>query len=572
MSHLRKLLHILLPEQRKKLPFIFGLMVVAMLFEMLGIGLVIPLLAILVQPELLYSNPWAAPLLKVMGQPDQRTMLLYGFAFIVVLFFTKSAFLTFQAAQQTKFIFSVHQQLSQKLFSIYLRQPYSFHLQRNSAQLIRGITSDTWLFATKCISPILMLLTDALGFAGIITLLLMVNPMATVTVIILIGALTGLFLSKTRSMVLAWGKARQYHDGQRIQHVQQGLNGVKEVMILGRQNQFIDLFSEHSIHLERVSRNEMLMQQLPRLWIEFFAILGVAVLVAIMASQSSSVTDIVPTLGLFAAAAFRMMPSVNRMIMSLQATRFGLPSADFLESELAIEAKQTSHEGGSLIGELKGSIQFESVAFCYENASQPSLTEVDLIIKKGETVGFSGPSGSGKSTLIDVLLGLLTPTEGRVLVDGTDISRSMRAWQNQIGYVQQSIYLTDDTLRRNIAFGLSDEQIDDSAMWGAIRAAQLEEFIQGLPEKIETIVGERGVRLSGGQRQRIGIARALYHNPNVLVLDEATSALDNATEAEVMNSVDALHGKKTIIIIAHRMSTLGGCDRVYRLEDGRISN
>jgi ABC-type multidrug transport system fused ATPase/permease subunit len=277
-----------------------------------------------------------------------------------------------------------------------------------------------------------------------------------------------------------------------------------------------------------------------------------------------------PTLGLFGAAAFRLMPSVNRMLAAVHSLRFGLPVIDTLHAELKLAVPEAIGRHSSFIP-FHARLELEQVTYTYPSVTEPALKDISLAIQRGESVGFIGTSGAGKSTLVDILLGLLTPDSGVVRVDGEDIHHALRNWQDQIGYVPQSIFLTDDTLARNVAFGLSNAQIDEVAMWQAIRAAQLDEFVHSLPQGLNTLVGERGVRLSGGQRQRIGISRALYHDPAVLVLDEATSSLDTATEHDVMQAVNALRGRKTIIVVAHRLSTVEHCDRLYRLERGHIT-
>jgi ABC-type multidrug transport system fused ATPase/permease subunit len=287
-----------------------------------------------------------------------------------------------------------------------------------------------------------------------------------------------------------------------------------------------------------------------------------------MIGQHRDITRIMPTLGLFSVAAFRLMPSVNRVLGAVQSIRFALPAITTLHEELSLTAPEPVRKDATVVFETQ--IELAGVSFRYPGATTPALENLSIRIRKGESVGFVGPSGSGKSTLVDVVLGLLTPSVGQVNVDGHDIQDDLRGWQDQIGYVPQSIYLTDDTLRRNVAFGLAPEQINNTAVERAIKAAQLDEFVATLSEGWETVVGERGVRLSGGQRQRIGIARALYHDPAVLVLDEATSALDGDTERGVMRAITALQGQKTILIVAHRLSTVEHCDRLYHLELGQI--
>jgi ABC-type multidrug transport system fused ATPase/permease subunit len=295
-------------------------------------------------------------------------------------------------------------------------------------------------------------------------------------------------------------------------------------------------------------------------------------LVIIMLNQGRAMASIVPVMGLFAAAAFRLLPSISRMLISMQALRYGIPAINHIHDDLKLAIPEVVENKEETAGDifLQGEVELDNISYNYPATTASALVEVSMSIEKGESVGFIGPSGSGKSTLVDLILGLLTPDSGQVKVDGQNIQDNLRLWQDQIGYVPQAIFLTDDTLRRNIAFGLAEDQIDDSAVMRAIKAAQLEEFVAGLPDKLESMVGERGVRLSGGQRQRIGIARALYHDPGILVLDEATSSLDTETELEVMQTVTELHGSKTVIIVAHRLSTVENCDRLYRLDQGRL--
>jgi ABC-type multidrug transport system fused ATPase/permease subunit len=311
------------------------------------------------------------------------------------------------------------------------------------------------------------------------------------------------------------------------------------------------------------------LQQLPRLWLELLAIAGLAILVISMLAQGRALEALLPTLGLFAAAAFRLMPSVNRVLTSVSSLRYALPVIHTVHAELELTAPEATKARVAIMA-FREELKVQNIAYAYPGAHDAALKEISLFVRCGESVGIIGGSGAGKSTLVDILLGLLTPDSGEVRVDGQDIQHALRGWQDQIGYVPQSIFLTDDTLIRNVAFGLPSRQIDTAAVWRAIRAAQLEEFVQTLPQGLDTMVGERGVRLSGGQRQRIGIARALYHDPAMLVLDEATSSLDTATERGVMQAVRALHGAKTTLIVAHRLSTVQHCDRLYRLEHGRV--
>jgi ABC-type multidrug transport system fused ATPase/permease subunit len=353
-----------------------------------------------------------------------------------------------------------------------------------------------------------------------------------------------------------------------IRHLQQGFSGVKDIKILGREDYFIAGYNSDLSGNAYVQRRYAVAQTLPRFSMELLTLICLALLVSLMVLSSKAVGDILPVLSLFGAAAFRLLPSLSQVINSFMSININRPIVENLYVDLAlpIPATTTDQDGKK----LEGSIDVEGLSFSYARTTRDALNDVSISVRRGEAVGLIGPSGSGKSTLVDILLGLLEPTSGNVLVDGHDIQENLRGWQDQIGYVPQSIFLTDDTLRRNVAFGLPKDKIDDDAVRSAIRSAQLEEFVASLPDGMETVVGERGVRLSGGQRQRIGIARALYNNPDVLVLDEATSSLDTETEHGVMQAVQALQGDKTVIIVAHRLSTVEYCDRLYRLENAQI--
>ena len=543
-------------------------MLIGMTLETLGISLVIPAMSLMMQSDLYVKYPALATWLDKLGNPSHESLVITSMAVLVGVYAIKALFLAFLAWRQARFVGELQADLSQRLFTGYLRQPYTFHLQRNSAQLIRNTISQAGAVSST-FQQGLALMTEILVMLGISAMLLAVEPLGALIVVTTLGLAGWGFNRFTHSRILRWGEALQLHEGLRIQHLQEGLGGAKDVKLLGRESDFIAQYRRHNTGTARILQRQSTMLTLPRLWLELLAIIGLAGLVLSMIGQGKPLEALLPTLGLFAAAAFRLMPSVNRVLTSLHSMRFSMPMLDTIYSELQLlDATKAPEKGPPLI--LKNTLSLDEVSFRYESADARALQKISLSIPKGSAVGFIGGSGAGKSTLVDIILGLLTPSDGIVKVDGVDIQTSLRGWQDQIGYVPQSIFLTDDTLRRNVAFGLPAEQIDETAVWRAIRAAQLEQFVNELPKGLDTVVGERGIRLSGGQRQRIGIARALYHDPPVLVLDEATSSLDTTTERGVMQAVDALHGKKTLIIVAHRLSTVEECDRLYRLEHGKI--
>jgi ABC-type multidrug transport system fused ATPase/permease subunit len=567
-SRIRSLLN---TAERRGALVLIGLMVIGMALETLATFLVVPAIALLMQQDLAASYPRFQPLLDALGNPGQAELIVKVMLGLVAVYLLKNVFLAFLAWHQTRFAFGVQARLSQRLFTIYLRQPYTFHLQRNSAQLIRNVTTEVSMF-THAIVNALNIATETLVLLGISALLLAVEPIGTLVAVMVLGVSAWLFHYAMRARTTRWGESRQLHDGLRMQHLRQGLGGAKDVKLLGRERNFLDVYRLHNAQSAQVSQYQAMSQMLPRLWLELLAVAGLATLVIAMLAQGRNMATLMPTLGLFAAAAFRLMPSVNRVLNAAQVLRFCGPVVNVLHEEVKLAAPEpVSSPRAAASAGFQADIRLVDVAYAYPNAAAQALEGLTLRIRKGESVGFVGPSGSGKSTLVDVVLGLLTPQKGQVLVDSEDIQGKLRTWQDQIGYVPQSIYLTDDTLRRNVAFGLPEDAIDEAAVERAIRAAQLEEFAASLPKGLDTLVGERGVRLSGGQRQRIGIARALYHDPAVLVLDEATSALDTATESGVMQAVIALQGSKTVLIVAHRLSTVAHCDRLYRLEQGRVA-
>jgi ABC-type multidrug transport system fused ATPase/permease subunit len=563
----KKIWLLLTIEERKKVFVLIVLMIIGMMLETLGVGMLIPAIALLTQDDIAFKYPVIQPLLRQFGNPSQRGIVIDGMLVLVGVFLLKSFFLALLTRRQMKFCFGVQARLSQLLFSIYMRQPYVFHLQRNSAKLIFNVVNEVNTIIGNGFIPLMTLFTEATVVIGLSGLLLIVQPKGILLAGCILGIFSWIFHRFTAAHIRRWGELRQYHDGARMQHLQQGLGGAKDVKIFGRESEFIDEYSFHNVLTAKVQEKEAAMQQMPRLWLELLAIIGFAVVVITMMIQNQSIDMILPVVGLFAAASFRLMPSVNRVLVALHALNYGVPVINNIYAEVSLPIDRIGVENHH-IQDIEFQLELRHITFEYPGAPTAALKDISLAIHRGDTVGFIGQSGAGKSTLIDILLGLLSPSSGVIEVDGKNIHLNIRDWQDQIGYVPQSIYLIDNSLRRNIAFGLPNDSIDDAAVYRAIKLAQLDSFVNELADGIETQVGERGVRLSGGQRQRIGIARALYHDPSILVLDEATSALDNETEYGVMQAIKALHGSKTIIIVAHRMSTVENCDYLYKLDKG----
>jgi ABC-type multidrug transport system fused ATPase/permease subunit len=551
-------------SERRGLGMIFVLMLIGTVLEMFSLGLVVPIVGLLVNPDYIDRVPLVHSLF---GDLTTTQYVLGAMGLLVGVYFLKTLFLIWKTWVQRGFSNDVTVRIAQDLYENYLRQPYPFHLERNSAIMIRNSQSSASLMG-GVIDPLLLIASEFLVSGGLLVLMLLLEPVGSLSAIAVFGSFSIVFRRITSSRIAKWGEAQDFYKGSIIQHLQQGFSGVKDIKILGREDFFIAGYNRDLLGNAFVQRRYAVAQTLPRFSMELLTIICLGLLVSLMVLSNKAIGDILPVLSLFGAAAFRLLPSISQVINSFMSININRPIVNNLYNDLSLTIPTTTTDQKSR--KLLNRIDIEGLSFSYVRTTRDALNAVSIHVRRGEAVGLIGSSGSGKSTLVDVLLGLLEPTEGRVLVDGHDIQENLRGWQDQIGYVPQSIFLTDDTLRRNVAFGLPKDKIDDDAVRSAIRSAQLEEFVAILPEGMETVVGERGVRLSGGQRQRIGIARALYNNPDVLVLDEATSSLDTETEHGVMQAVQALQGDKTVIIVAHRLSTVEYCDRLYRLENARI--
>lgn len=560
----RKLLwDVLQSSERRSLVGVFALILIGTVLETFSVGMMIPVLSVIA------SDRQEISLVFFTIEPalDKSQLIQLAVGLILAVYVLKNVFLAGSTWIQRGFLTRVTSRIAARMLEIYIRQPYAFHLRKNSSTLIRN-TQDASMLVAAGIEPMLTILTEGLIAVALFTVLVVVEPVGTICVIGLLLFATFIFQRFFDQKLQRWGTLRQIQKGSIIQTIQQGLGAVKDVQVLGREEWFVNEHRERQTLDANLLRRINTVQAVPRLWLEVMAMAGLAGLVAIMLATGKDIDKIIPTVGLFAVTSFKVLPSINKLVSSKQTLKVSRSTIETIHHDLDLPIAMDSS-----IQNVK--FQFENVVvdqlnFKYEQSENLVLSNVNLRIQSGEAVGFVGQSGSGKSTLIDIMLGLLKPQSGSVLINGQTIENLKQSWQQQIGYIPQTIFLMDDSLRRNIAIGIADNVIDEVAIVEALKSAQLEDFVASLPEGLDTVVGERGVRLSGGQRQRIGIARALYHRPSVLVLDEATSSLDTETEHGVMQAVQALQGDKTVIIVAHRLSTVEYCDRLYRLDAGRI--
>jgi ABC-type multidrug transport system fused ATPase/permease subunit len=573
-SHIHKLAVLLTAADRRQLGWLSLALFVSSLLEAFGIGLIFPIVLAALSPERLVAVfPAAVSLLGPLAASDARGALLIPLLGLLLAFFlTKNIFITAISYWRSKFVFDCRTHVSQRLFQTYLRQPYTFHLQRNTAELAHNISQETITFAFEVLAPTVFLLSETLVAIAVLGVLFMIQPAGTLIVVALFGVAALLAHFSLHETLARWGKARQHHVMMRILHMQQALQGIKEIKAYGREERFTARFDEHDAAVSRYYRKQDFLAQLPRVWLELFAVVGILGIVWVL-DQQAALDDLLPTLGIFVGAAFRMFPSVNRIFSAMQLLKLGQATVDTLHRELTTlePSSEVAPLGPATPLRLAHEIHFEDVAFRYPNTLRDALHGLTFAIPRGSFVAITGSSGSGKSTLLDLLLGLLAPSTGRILADGCDIRHNVRAWQAGIGYVAQSTYLTDDTIAANIAFGIPPEQINLERVHRAAELAHLNSWIAELPNGLDTLVGERGVAISGGQKQRIGIARALYHAPEILILDEATSALDSETEHGILTELMALRGQSTVIFVTHRKGLLEYCDQVYEFRDGRIT-
>ena len=545
------------------------LMIVGAIMETFGISLIIPLVGSLLSDEFILPNQLTS-IIPALKEISKEQMIFASISFFIFFYLIKSIYLGFLVYIQSKYIYSVQRHVSTSLYKTYLYQPYSFHLNRNSGEIISNTITESMQFALGFVSPLIYIITDILIIFFISALLFYVEPLGALSVMILfsIGSYFLYFLSKNRSAI--WGEKRQENEAKRIKSAQQGLSGIKEVKLHGFEEIFAEFFSKSTSISLNSAMKQTTLQGMPKIFFELLTVIAISLLIFVLYNSGTSSSQLISTLGIFALAAFKLLPSVARLVTNIQALRFANPVINKIKNELGLEPKQVLFtSNNNLI--IEKELTLKDISFQYDKSENYALDNINLSILSGQSIGIIGSSGAGKSTLVDIILGLLRPHKGKMLVDGKEInSENIKMWQKNIGYVSQSIYILDDSFKNNIAFGIPKDEIDDEKINNATKLAQLETFINELPEGLNTFAGEQGVRISGGQLQRIGIARALYNNPSILVFDEATSALDNETEKSVMDSITNLQGNKTIIIIAHRLTTVKDCDIIIELDKGSI--
>jgi len=583
---IRKLLSLLPKGDLLKLSILFAMMLAASLLALLGVGTVPVFVLAVVDSERVFQMPFLGDILQSMNITTTGRLVGFGALFLMGIYALKNAYMFLYDYINTRFMLRRVMLLQNRLFKAYMNSPYLMFLTRNSSELIRNINSESTRAINQTLKPSMAIMLHSLMVLVITSALIYAEPLIAGLGILLFGGFSLIFLKLTQKKMTWYGTQALRHRRSMMQAIIQGLGGFKDAKVLNRESFFLGVFGNHANYILRYELWNSILRALPVRIIEMLALGGVLFIAVSMILQGRDPETIVPTIALFGAAVMKLKPSIFQLIDQVNNIRYNKHSIEEVWLDLnrlenlytrkKNEEKQFQAKNGKgaetdqPVLQLEQSIDLKNVTFVYPDSNLPAVKDITLTIEKNSAVAFVGESGAGKTTIVDVILGLLEPQSGTIEVDGQNVYKCTERWQKNIGYIPQEIYLLDDTIRRNICFGIPDDQIDEESLQTAIKTAQLTDLLNNLEKGDRTTVGERGIRLSGGQRQRIGIARALYHNPQVLVMDEATSALDNITEKYVIDAIERLKGEKTIIMIAHRLTTIENCDTIHLMKNARV--
>ncbi len=570
----RKLRALLSPREQRQALFLLGMMLALGVVEMAGVASIFPLIAVLSDPGLVDSNPWLKLAYNRLGFTSLNAYYIFLSVAVFGVVVLRTMVTAFTNYGLQRYVQMRSHGLSVRLLGSYLRRPYAYFLNRHSADMSKSVLAEVDQVVNSSLLPALQLVSQTIIASFIIAVLLVVEPVVALIAVVTVVGAYGLGYYLVRNGLRQKGEQRNAANGERFSIAQEVLSGVKEVKVGGLERGYLRRFDKVSYKVAKLRTQFNLIREVPRHLLELVAIGGILVVILTLLFRSDgNITTVLPVMALFAFAGLRLLPAVQVLYQAIVALRFDGPALDRLHKDL-FEAEHSTDLSPVEPLPLNKEIVLHKVDFAYPDADRTALRDISLTIPARSTIGIVGPSGAGKSTLIDIILGLLEPQSGMLKIDNVPITRqNVRSWQRTVGYVPQQIFLADESIASNIALGIPPEAIDMAAVERAAKLANLHDFImEGLPKAYMTEVGDRGVRLSGGQRQRIGIARSLYHNPRVLVLDEATSALDQETERQVMAEVAGLSRSITVIMIAHRLSTLESCDEIVRIEKGSIVN
>jgi ABC-type multidrug transport system fused ATPase/permease subunit len=576
---LKKMNLLLDARQKRSMVWIILMMLVGGVLESLGVTMLVPIITVVLDPVKVEENKYLSAVYHGLGLDNTTqfaVVMLVAFVGVIVV---KNVYLFWQQKVQLKFVYTNQFATSRRMMINFMERPYEYYLNADTSVIQRNITSDVnnmYGLILAC----LQLCSECIVFICLVAVLLAIDAQMIMIVAVLMVVLLVVIKKVLKPIMVKAGQENQDYYSGLYKWIEQAVMGIKEIKIANKENYFINEYAKCGAGYVNSVQKYSIFNSTPRLLIETVSIGGMIGYFIVIILQGAQVTDLLPQLSALAMAAMRLLPSVNR-INNYQTSisyfePFFMGVSDNLQDE--INDDKVNYDAESYLQkadveklEIKKEIRLEDITYKYPNTDAFIFRHADMVIPIGNAVGIVGTSGAGKTTIVDILLGLLELESGSILADGVEVREHYASWLKNIGYIPQTIFMIDSTIRKNVAFGYPDEEIDDEKVWRALQEAQLDEFVKGLPEGLDTSIGERGIRISGGQRQRIGIARALFEDPEVLVLDEATSALDNETEAAIMESINRLHGRKTLIIIAHRLQTIEKCDMVYRVENGSVT-
>lgn len=579
MKLMKRLFYIFPAKQRWQFAGLFFLQLIETFLDFFGVSLILPFVNVLVNADALHEAGWYVMVSRLIGSDKTASVLLFITLLMIAVYIVKNLFMLFVLSLRVRFVGTNKIKMGTKMITCYLHKPYTFHLQRNTSEIIRNINGDV-TGAFNVINNIFVLISDVLIVLSLVAYLFAVDYAMTLGVMLALALCSAVYFLFVRNKIRELGGQNRKVTARMYKSIQQAMGGIKEVKIMAREKYFAEVYNKAGIESVRVGNRFAVISAIPGRLIEALCMCTILGILALKIASGEDLTTVVPSLSAFAVAAIRLLPRANGINGCINTITYNMPSLEALyddlresereEAERLREAEEKKRQKKTVAAGEEQDIFVRGVTYTYPNKQEPVLKNVSLTIAHGTSVGIVGATGAGKTTLVDLILGLLKPDSGTICYGTLDIHEDYAQWQKHIGYIPQTIYLVDDTIRSNVALGIEADEVDEAAVWRALENAQLADFVRGLEDGLDTVIGERGIRISGGQRQRIGIARALYYDPEILFFDEATSSLDNETEAAVMESVNALGSRKTMIIVAHRLTTLRGCDQIYRVDEAGV--
>lgn len=554
--------------QRKEIFILFILSIIAMIFETISIASIFPFLDYVFGGT---ENTKKIFILSNFITPGEKNYLVYLIILFIVIFLIKAIYLTYFAFKKDKFSFNIKTFQTNNLFNYYLNENYLFHIKNNSANLIRNLNDATLLSVYA--RSVVDVFAEIVMFLGILIFLLILSPEITIGLTTFFGLLGVAYYKLVQAKASKWGEESKIFRGLKLKNQQESFGAIRDIKILGKEKKFIDIFSFNNFQENECSRKHSFVLNLPRIWFEWLGVVAMFILIGYLAQNISDKTKIIPILGVFGLAAFRLIPSISKISNYLQLMKFCLPAVEpFIISKkhLGKDKNELSHKSNSKLI-FSDKIKIQNLTYKFPDTTENILENLNLEIKKGECIGIHGRSGAGKTTLINLLLGLLTPNSGKICASENNINDNLKKWQDMISYIPQNVFITDDKIINNIALGENEKDIDINKINESMKISNIKDFVESLPHGINTMCGELGERFSGGQKQRLGIARAFYTDSEILVFDEFTNFLDINNERKILDEVSMLKGKKTIVMISHKASTLINCDKLYKLEGKKIS-